>query len=255
MACIWHFILMSCPKPPMGISSVGSFPVQSGSSLIIFKLFRCRNLALNRMFPTLQVGMGVVGLGGIYMPPCLYVLCIFVHPIHPNSPIPPVLLYVLCSPDVMGTWGRHQYISCLELFWGASVHLSGILVSVSTSICLSVHNSHASCCPSFWVASLLDWILMDVCYTSCCCFFLCSFHYASSLYYHGYVYYSSGDCCDFWYVISSLNGYHGPLLDGAFSNIRLAWCGSATTADTKALWKCCWPCHCATAATSISDAS
>ena len=26
---------MSCPKPPMGISGVGSFPVQSGGSLII----------------------------------------------------------------------------------------------------------------------------------------------------------------------------------------------------------------------------
>ena len=33
----------------MGISGVGSFPVQSGDSLI---LFRCRNLALNRVFPT-----------------------------------------------------------------------------------------------------------------------------------------------------------------------------------------------------------
>ena len=26
---------MSCPEPPMGISSVGSFPVWSGGSLII----------------------------------------------------------------------------------------------------------------------------------------------------------------------------------------------------------------------------
>ena len=38
------------------------------------------------------------------------------------------------------------------------------------------------------------------------------------------------------------------------SNIRSAWCGSASTTDTKALWSCCWPCHCATAATSVSDA-
>ena len=28
---------MSCPEPPMGISSVGSFPVQSGGSLIFFQ--------------------------------------------------------------------------------------------------------------------------------------------------------------------------------------------------------------------------
>ena len=34
----------------MGISSVGSFPVWSGGSLIFFQLFRCRNLALNRVF-------------------------------------------------------------------------------------------------------------------------------------------------------------------------------------------------------------
>ena len=34
----------------MGISGVGSFPVQSGGSLIFFELFRCRNLALNRVF-------------------------------------------------------------------------------------------------------------------------------------------------------------------------------------------------------------
>ena len=36
MACICHFIFMSCPEPPMGISSVGSFAVWSGGSLIIF---------------------------------------------------------------------------------------------------------------------------------------------------------------------------------------------------------------------------
>ena len=37
MACICHFLFfMSCPEPPMGISSVGSFPVQSGGSLIFF---------------------------------------------------------------------------------------------------------------------------------------------------------------------------------------------------------------------------
>ena len=31
-------------------SSVSSFQVQSGGSLILFQLFRCRNLALNRFF-------------------------------------------------------------------------------------------------------------------------------------------------------------------------------------------------------------
>ena len=32
------------------ISGVGSFPVQSGGSLIFFPVPRCRNLALNRIF-------------------------------------------------------------------------------------------------------------------------------------------------------------------------------------------------------------
>ena len=48
MACIHYFaFFMSCPEPHMGISGVGSFPVWSGGSLIIFQLIRSRNLALN----------------------------------------------------------------------------------------------------------------------------------------------------------------------------------------------------------------
>ena len=34
--------------------------------------------------------------------------------------------------------------------------------------------------------------------------------------------YSSGDCHVFWYVVSSFNGYYGPLLDGASHSIRSA---------------------------------
>ena len=50
MACIYHFFFMSCPEPHMGISSVGSFPVQFGGSLILFPVPRHRNLALYRVF-------------------------------------------------------------------------------------------------------------------------------------------------------------------------------------------------------------
>ena len=37
IACICHFVVffMPCPELAMGISSVGSFPVQSGGSLIL----------------------------------------------------------------------------------------------------------------------------------------------------------------------------------------------------------------------------
>ena len=51
MAFACHFFFMSCPEPPMDISGVGLFSVQSGGSLSIFQLIRCRNLALHRVFP------------------------------------------------------------------------------------------------------------------------------------------------------------------------------------------------------------
>ena len=48
----WHvFVIlffMSCPEPPMHISSVGSFPVQSGCSLMTFPVLRFRKLAVTR---------------------------------------------------------------------------------------------------------------------------------------------------------------------------------------------------------------
>ena len=71
----------------MGISGVGSFPVQSGGSLIIFQLFRCRDFALNRFFPTFLRGRHVLYLGDVWMPLCLYtsiylhVPCTFICPL------------------------------------------------------------------------------------------------------------------------------------------------------------------------------
>ena len=58
----------------MGISGVGSFPVWSGGSVIIFQFLRCRNLALNRIFFVLflEPGMfctwGVSGCPHVHMP-------------------------------------------------------------------------------------------------------------------------------------------------------------------------------------------
>ena len=83
----------------MGISSVGSFPVWPGGSLIILQLYRCRNVALNRFFHTFLSGRHVFVLGGsldvpyIHTPPVhLYASCTFVHPHVPHTP---VHLYVL----------------------------------------------------------------------------------------------------------------------------------------------------------------
>ena len=69
----FYSCFMSCPEPTVGISSVVSFTVQSGGSLIIFQLFRYRNLALNRFFPTfLEAGMFYTwGVSG-HLPLCLY---------------------------------------------------------------------------------------------------------------------------------------------------------------------------------------
>ena len=82
----------------------------------------------------------------------------------------------------------------------------------------------------------------------------CSFGQSSSLSFHHYDYYYSSDCGVFWYVISTISD-HGSLFDGASYNIGSAWCDSATTPDPKRLWRCSWPCLCATAATSFFDAS
>ena len=73
----------------MCISGVGSFPVQSGGSLIYFQLFRCRKLALNRVFSYfLVVGMCLyLGRGWLHTP-------MFVHPLYVC--MPPVCLYAPC---------------------------------------------------------------------------------------------------------------------------------------------------------------
>ena len=115
------------------------------------------------------------------------------HPIHLYAPYPPVHLYVfpyvmgtwrghLCTPYVLGSLRGYQYIC--QAFWCLSVHL----------FALSVHNSHASCSLIIVGCFLVEWMLMGVCYPSCCCSFLCNFHYVASFYYHGYNHYSSSDC-------------------------------------------------------------
>ena len=64
----------------MGISGVGSFPVWSGGSLIFFQLFRCRNLALNRVFSYFLVAGMFLYLWGVWMLP------MFVHPLYVCTP-------------------------------------------------------------------------------------------------------------------------------------------------------------------------
>ena len=157
------------------------------------------------------------------------------HPTHLHTPMLPCIS--ICS-----RWYLHVIWRIHPTYWGlgTSALLSGILVSVSTSIVLSL-----------WVAA--SWThYLDVCYASCYSFLVV--HYVSSLYYYSYDYYAPGDCTVLWYVISLIS-YHCSLFDGASCNIGSVWCGSATTPDTKMPWKCYWPFLCATVVTSIFDAS
>ena len=105
--------------------------------------------------------MGYVSIGGICMPPVhLYTTCTSI-----------------CSPYTICQWSCGS-ICMPNMSWslfGGHQYICQTFVSVSTSICLSVHNSHTSHFPSLWVASLLDWMPMDVCYVSCCCSFLVVF--------------------------------------------------------------------------------
>ena len=108
--------------------------------------------------------------GHLYTPICLHAPYICM------TPIPPIHLYVLPIPYVpYMSWdlGASLHPIWLLDFWGASVQLSGISVSVGTSIAPQFI-SHTSCSSSLWVASLLDWMSIDVCYASSCCSFLCS---------------------------------------------------------------------------------
>ena len=83
---------------------------------------------------------------------------------------------------------------------------------------------------------------------------LCSFlyifvvHYVSCFYYSS-DYYSSSYSGIFWPVISFISDC------GSFPDRVSAWSGSTTTLDAERLWRCHWLCLCATAATSIFDAS
>ena len=121
----------------MGISSVGSFPVHSGGSLNILQLFGCRNLALNRVFSTLEAGMGGFQFRGHPYAThiCLYTPYICMPPVHLYAPYTPCksmfsLYHMLpiCNGDLgasvhpmyLGVLWGHQYIC--QVFQCLSVH-------------------------------------------------------------------------------------------------------------------------------------
>ena len=88
-------------------------------------------------------------------------------------------------------------------------------------------------------------------YAHSCTFFVV--HYVSYFYY-GSNYYSSSHSGIFWPVFHVIID-SGSFPDRVSSKLGSAWCGSTTTLDGKKLWRCSWLSFCATAATSIFNAS
>ena len=251
---------MSCPEPPIGISSVVSFPVWSGGALNIFSYFfsgrhflhlgvsRCPSIHLDapciqmppqcphmfkhpHMSPMLPCASacsegylhmigGCGGTSSVWTTPLVLDASPCVH--HLPHIYMPTCMSVYCRGYCMYDGGNIPYVGGL----GVSAYLSGFG-------CLSVHP-------------------FDVHYASSCTFLLV--HYVSCLYFYHYDFYSSSDCGVFWCVISIISD-HGYLFNGASYNVGSAGCCSAATPDTKRLWRCSWPCLHATASISIFDAS
>ena len=141
------------------------------------------------------------------------------HPVHLYTPCTSVCsLYTMCSPYVMGTWG-HLYTLYVLGSWGHQYIFQ-------TFQCLSGH-PFASQFIMVMLGTLHHWGLL-LYWTGCLWMstmlhavvpFFVVFIMSQASYYHCYDYDSSSDCCVFWYVVPSLNGYQGPLLDEASSNI------------------------------------
>ena len=78
----------------------------------MFQLFRCRNLALNRVFSYFFLVEGMfLYLGGGWMPPHLYTPCTFIHPLYIH--MPPICLYA--PRGVHNPQGPHALCSCMVL--------------------------------------------------------------------------------------------------------------------------------------------
>ena len=108
--------------------------------------------------------------------------------------------YTICSPYVMGTWGASVHPNDMGSFMGHQYICQAFLCQCIH--CLSVHKSYQ-------LLPIIVGVFLTGLDASGCmlCFVLLflsleCFYYVSSFYYHGYDYYSSGDCCVLWYVIT-----------------------------------------------------
>ena len=116
----------------MGISGVGSFPVWSGGSLIIFQLLRCRNLAFNRFFLLFLVTGMLLYWGCLDAP--MFVCPLYIH-MPPRVQTPPICLY---TP-------LHLYVlRGFCMFWGVvggPLHVGHLHYLLDTPVWVSPHMS------------------------------------------------------------------------------------------------------------------
>ena len=126
MACICHFVFLCPAQSLLCVYPVGSFPVWSVGSLIFFQLFRCRNLALNRVFSYFFFsGRHVFILGGwldaphictppvhLYAPHMFICPCMFIH-----------------SPGVYTTpQGAPHALYAIAWFWSIACCVGGVFL-------------------------------------------------------------------------------------------------------------------------------
>ena len=178
----------------------------------------------------------------------------FVCPIYVQMPpihlyaIPPVHLYVfpichgdmggICNPICFGVFGEHQYI-CQH--FGVCQYI----------ICLSVHISHASCSPSLWVASYWTGCLwMSALLHAVVCFFVVFLMSQASTTIattttHPVTVVSSDTSSLLATVTMAPSLMELPATSGQHDVVLLP------PLTPRHSGKCCWPCACFTAATSI----
>ena len=129
------FFFFFCVLPRASyVYSMGSFPVRSGGFLIIFQLFRCRNLASNRMFSYIRGQYGGCQLrGNLYAPYICMPLYIQMPTYNcmPHTPSTSACFpeFPICHGDLGGTCTLH-------VSWG----LGGISTSVRhLCVCQYIH--------------------------------------------------------------------------------------------------------------------
>ena len=166
-----------------------------------------------------------VWLGDVHTSPCMAIHpCTFIYPPYTSMfPICHETMGACVHPICHGTLEGHLYI-------GTSVrHFCVLVHPFAPQFIMVILVAHYHC------GSLLYWTGCLSMYTQLhVVLFIVVFSWCLKLLppqlwpLDPYSFY---DCCVLWYVISPHNCYHGPILDGASSNIRSAWCGSATTPD------------------------